>query len=715
MKRTRREKIRLGLLFVLVCIFFAAAVARLVHLQVFLSPKYSEIVKRQSSGTVPIPASRGIIYDRNGKVVANNVTKYSLYAYPRDASELRDIAAYIEKLFDHPGGTARQKYGLAVKRFRWIKRLIEDDLAEKIAVQAPPGLLLRKETQREYPYGIIGKQILGFADIDNHGQAGVEMSFDSVLAGKEGYADIRRDGLRNTFRVEERALVVPEPGRSLVLTIDWSLQEIVEEELRRGVEEHSAKSGMAVFLDCRNGEVLAMAHYDPNERNAHLPIKLRAVSDQFEPGSILKAFTVVGPIEEGLVDYDDSIYCEEGKWRIAGKILHDDKEHAWLNFRSVMELSSNIGIAKYAIMQGGEDLFHVLQRFGLGEKTNVGLPGETSGRLAPPSRWSDYNIAALAIGHSVAVNSLQMANGFAAIANGGILYQPYLVLGQVDQHGKLVYRQQPRAVRRAMSQTCADTLSSLLRGVVEHGTAEVVNSSVVSIAGKTGTAQIPDIPNRRYFWNKYMASFAGFFPYEDPIVTGIIVIEEPRPIHYGGLTAGPVFRRIAERYSILHPDVYTSPNRMLAETSTRFENTAEVPDLVGRSLEQASAMAGERGLSLRCSVDQGTVTWQFPAANRLTFKGDEILVSVSSEAVENIRMIDLRGLSIREASAFLGRLGINFVFKGNGQVVGQSIKPGEMVSRGVQCRLDCRPDTGGKYKAQRADKTDKASRDKRQS
>ncbi|UCG63087.1 MAG: PASTA domain-containing protein [Candidatus Zixiibacteriota bacterium] len=715
MKRTRQERIRLGLFFVLVCCFFAVAVARLVHLQVFLSSRYSEIVNKQSSGTVPIPALRGIIYDRNGKIVANNVTKYSLYAYPRDAAELSHVATYVERLFDHPRGSARQKYGLAIKRFRWVKRLLDDDLARQIAAEAPPGLLLRKETQREYPYGTIGKQIIGFADIDNCGKAGVEMYFDSVLSGREGYADIRRDGLRNTYRVEEQALVKPEPGRSLVLTVDWNLQEIVEEELRRGVEEHHAKSGMAVFLDCRNGEVLAMAHYDPTERNPHLPVKLRAVSDQFEPGSILKAFTAVGVIEENLIDYDDSIFCEEGKWKVGRRILHDDKEHGWLNFRGVVELSSNIGIAKYAIMLGGEGLFDVLRRFGLGEKTCVGLPGETSGRLVPPSRWSDYNIAALAMGHSVAVNSLQMANGFAVIANGGILYQPSLILGQVDQDGKLFSRWRPQAIRRTVSQTCADTLASILRGVVERGTADVVNSPVVSIAGKTGTAQIPDVANRRYFWNKFMASFAGFYPCEDPVVAGIVVIEEPQPIHYGGLTAGPVFKRVAERYSILHPDVFTSPHRTLSETSTRFENTSEIPDLVGRGLAQARALAAEHDLSILCDAEEGTVAWQFPPANRLTFRGDKILVSVTTESADDVTMMDLRGLSIREASAFLERAGINFMFRGNGQVVRQSIKPGETVSRGTQCRLDCRPGTGGKYKAQRADKTDKTVKVDRQS
>jgi membrane peptidoglycan carboxypeptidase len=472
---------------------------------------------------------------------------------------------------------------------------------------------------------------------------------------------------------------------------------------------------MAVFLDCSNGEILAITHYDPDEKNPSKPVKLRAVSDQFEPGSILKAFTAVGVIEEGLINYDDSIYCEEGKWKVGRRTIHDDKELGWLNFRQVMELSSNIGIGKYAIMHGGEELVEVLRRFGLGEKTRVGLPGETPGVLRPPAVMSDFNIASMAMGHSIAVNAVQMANGFAAIANGGELFQPRLILGQVDHEGQLICRSEPTVLRRALNRMCADTLASILRGVVERGTAEPVNSTVVSIAGKTGTAQLPNLEKGGYYWGRYMASFAGFFPYEKPKVAGIVLIENPQPIHYGGWTAGPVFRRVAERYSILHPDVFTAPHRMLSETSTRFQNTCEIPDLVGHRVQQAVAMAAERGLTLRCDKEEGTVVWQFPPADRLAFEGDEILVSAASPSDEEFAMADLRGLSIREASAFLAKLGIELMVRGNGQVVKQSIMPGQRVARGERCRLDCRPSSGGSYKAQRADKASKAGNDKRES
>lgn len=692
MKRTRQERIRLGLVFVLVCLFFAAAVARLVQMQIFLAPEYSSIVDKQSSGKVSIPANRGYIFDRFGTVVASNVQVSSLYAYPDRVSELNKVCAYLEKLFDLKQGSARRRYGLAVKKFRWIKRMLPDEMADRIQATAPPGLFLRDEKRREYPFGTVGRQILGFTDIDNRGQAGFELSYDSVLAGQQGWADIRRDGLRNTFRVNEKALVKPVPGKSFVLTVDWRLQEIAEEELQAAVEKHNASSGMAVFLDCNNGDILAAAHFDPSEKHRDKPVKLRPVTDQFEPGSVLKAFTAAGLLDNNLVNFSDSTFCEEGAWRIGRRVLHDDKEHGWLSFRQIMELSSNIGVAKHAIELGGETLWETMRRFGMGDRLAIGLPGETGGRLARPSRWSDYNIAALAMGHSVAVTAMQLAAGFAAIANGGELLRPALVLGEVDKNGAVVSTSRREVLGEVMSVTSADSLRAILRGVVERGTAEVVNSPAISIAGKTGTAQIPDVANKRYFQNKFVGSFAGFFPCEKPMIAGVVVLTEAHPVHYGGHTAGPAFRRIAERYAILQPGLLTDPARMLVENTEGKKEMVEVPDIVGRTVAAGREMVKERHLMLRCDTEQGQIVWQFPPADGLLFEGDELLATAARPGEEDRKMADLTGLSIREVSAFLRFVGIKFRVQGNGRVVRQSIRPGEIITaEAAVCRLECRP------------------------
>ncbi|MEA2030444.1 MAG: penicillin-binding transpeptidase domain-containing protein [candidate division Zixibacteria bacterium] len=691
MKRTRMEKVRLSFVLVAVCLFFSVVTLRLVHLQIILNPEYSKIVQRQSSGTVNIPAPRGIIYDRYGKVVANNVTRSSLYSYAVNNRELVRVGRYLDSLLNLKSGTSQSRYNLKVRRFRWIERRINDKLANQIESTAPKGLYLRAETQRDYPQGLVGKQILGFTNIDNKGQSGFELSCDSLLAGRLGKADTRRDGKRNLYRVKESALIKPEPGKSAVLTVDWRLQEILEDELRSSVEQYNALTGQGAFVDCQTGEILAMAHYDPSEKHPQRPVKLRTVTDQFEPGSIFKAITAAAVLDAGFVNFSDTTYCEMGKWKIGRRTLHDDKEHGGLTFREVIELSSNIGVAKHAIKLGGDRLYQKALDFGFGQHLNTGLGGETRGRVYCPERWSDFTVASLAMGHSVAVNSLQMAMAFAAIANGGELLKPSLLMCSVTEKGNLSDRCEPTVIRRVMKKNSADSLQTFLRGVVKHGTATKVNSPTVAIAGKTGTAEIVRSDGRGYFKNKFMASFAGFFPYEEPKIAGIVVLREPKPIHYGGYTAGPIFRRIAESYMVINPDLFATGSQTMTANSVTNKQTVEVPDFVGRPLEIACSLAKRRGIELRRNTDKGIVVWQYPPADRLVFRSDEVLVVVETAADTVTRMPDLCGLSIRKASAFLGFIGIDNKINGKGYVVKQSILPGVKISKHSKCRLECLP------------------------
>lgn len=692
MQRTRTERIRLGFLFAGMCLFFAIVVARLVHLQIILHPKYSAIVEKQTSGTIKIPAERGLVYDRYGRVVANNVWRYSMYVWAVDQQELEGVARYLEKIFRLRKGAARKEYGLEIRKFKYIERQFDDELAEQIRETAPKGLHLLKEAQRIYPYGLVGKQIVGFTDIDNKGQGGLEYAFDSLLSGKPGSAYTRRDGLQSIYRVEEKAVVKPVSGNSLVLTLDMSLQEIVERELKAGVEEHNAKGAMAAFVDCRTGDILAMAHYDPNEEMPEKPIKPRALSDQFEPGSVFKAFTAAAALDAGVVNFAESTWCELGKWKMdRGRILHDDKKHGMLTFRQIIELSSNIGTAKYALQVGGEDVYQAALNFGFGKRYNIGLGGEGAGSVYNAKKWTQGATATLAMGHAVAVNCLQMANAFGAIANGGELLKPHLVLCTIDPEQKASRRAEREVLRRVMEGTSADSLASILRGVVERGTATKVNSKAVAIAGKTGTAEIPDLKTKRYLKNKFIASFAGFFPYEKPAVAGIVVFIEPEPIHYGGYTSGPVFRKIAEQYMILNPDLFEVNNQLLVERPAQQNGTIEVPNFVGRQLTDALEAAEDREVMLRANREEGVIVWQYPPADRLMFKEDAVIVAVESPVEPGFRMADLKGLSIRQAAAFLQFAGIKCRISGRGKVINQSISPGEPAGSDVVCQLDCQP------------------------
>ena len=356
MNRTKMERIRLGLMLVAGVLFLGLAIARLVQFQIVEAAQFSVIVQKQSTGRIPIPAERGMIYDRYGRVVAKNVTRQALYAHPSSKSEVASVAAYLDKNFKLRSGTAVKKYKLEVNRFRWIERKLEDRLADKIEKEAPAGLYLRTEMTRQYPFGLIGRQVLGYTNIDNEGLSGFELLFDSALCGVNGFADISRDGQRNTYQIREQALLKPDPGQSMVLTLDMALQEIVEQELAAAVDSFNAQMGMAAFLDCATGEVLAIAHFDPSEKDPAHPTKLYPISDQFEPGSAFKPFTAAALLDAGVIDFNQTVYCENGLWHIGRRTLADDKKHGFLNFRQIIELSSNIGLGKCAQLVEGPAL-----------------------------------------------------------------------------------------------------------------------------------------------------------------------------------------------------------------------------------------------------------------------------------------------------------------------------------------------------------------------
>jgi cell division protein FtsI/penicillin-binding protein 2 len=692
--RTKQERLRLGIIVLAVGLFVGIVAARLGYFQIVQHSRYHGIVMRQSSGTVGIPAPRGVVYDRRGQTVAKNIIAKSLYAYPVSRSQVNRVAAYVESLLDLPKGAAVRKYSLKSRRFSWIQRAMDDDLAARIEKEAPPGLHLREEQCRSYPYASIGRQILGFTDIDNRGQSGIELSCDSILAGDSGVADIRRDGLRNTYRVHESALISPNPGKALVLTVDWRFQDIVEDELQKAVRKHNAQYGMAAFLDCHTGEILAIAHFDPKETNPERPTKLRAVADWFEPGSVFKPFVAAGLLDAGLVDYQDTTYCEMGKWKVGRRILHDDKELEWLTFREIIEYSSNIGIGKYATQLGGDGLVASCRRFGFGQKLRSGLPGESAGRLANPGRWSDYTIAALAMGHSIAVTTLHMAAAFGAIANGGDVYRPHIVLGMVNGHGQLIRRGKPDLISRGMGEDHVDSLHAFLRGVVEHGTAEPVNSPIIAIAGKTGTGEIPDLKTGRMLKNRYVGSFGGFFPAEKPQIAGIVVIVDPRRITYGGHTAGPAYRKMAERFVVMNPDRFGLSNRTLAERESPGIKSVEAPDLMGRDVELARELAVRAGLDYRTSGDRGAVVWQFPPPDRLVLEGDHILVAVAENEEGVSVMPDLQGLPVRTAAAFMSFAGLPFRVQGSGIVSRQRPRAGEPVDPSIVSEFFCRRKPG---------------------
>ncbi len=683
--KSRFNKIRLLFLYVVITAGWIILLARLGTIQLVHGSEYSEKARAQSSGKTKVQAERGIIYDRTGREVAINVVGSSLSAYPQDKSEVNKIHRYLDRVNGWKSGTSRKKYKLKPERFTWIKRDLSDNLATQIAADSVAGLYLRKGLKRDYPFNEVGRQIIGNTNIDYQGLSGFEYNHDSLLAGSPGLIDFLRDGQNNTYNLREVPLVKPVTGKSMVLTLDWYFQEIVEDELKSAVKEFHALSGTAVFLDCYTGEILAAADYIENSTSSIL--KLRAVSDCFEPGSVLKIATMAALLDENLVDLEEKIYCENGLWQCGRRRLRDDKKHDTLDIQQIMELSSNIGIGKLAQRLGGEKLRDVLYKFGFGQKLRVDLPGEASGVIGDPGVWSEYNIAALAMGHSISTTPIQLAAAIGAVANGGELYRPHVIKGVIDSDNRTIKYMEKEFIGRVIEEDNAEILRSFLTGVVERGTATPAQSSIISIAGKTGTAEIPDPENGGYRRNKFNASFLGYFPAEKPRIAGIVILHQPEPVHYGGHTAGPAFKRMAERYSIANSDLL-KPNTQLKADGNDCE-MIEVTDFVGRDYDFAKTMAQRDGLTLKTNRESGLVVWQYPPANRKIPGSEKIAVLVNSSEDDSIVMADLVGLNMRTALALLNYQGIDFEFEGCGIVRKQFPKVGEKLSETTKCRLVC--------------------------
>ncbi len=687
---TEIKKKRLLVLGIVASLFWALLFYRLIDIQVVHGKTYGQTALRQSTGRMTIPGERGLIFDRNGKELAMNVINGALFAQPTDQAEINNIYNYLDRLFGKPRGYARRAYPLEMNKFRWIERRLSDELVQRVMHDSIPGLYIQKELGREYPYGEVGAQLIGCTNIDGKGISGLEYSYDSLLVGKCGVTEYLRDGQRTTYRLREVPQVQPERGKSVILTIDWALQEIVEQELKAAVEKYHAQEGSALFIDCNTGEILAAADCMANGKND--PIKLRAITNVFEPGSVFKVVTAAAILDAHAASPYDQINCENGAWKCGPRVLHDDHRSGVLTFQEVIEKSSNIGTAKFALRVGGEKLSETARKFGFGQRYYLGMPGEAAGSIAGHKKWSQYDVAALAMGHSVSVTALQLAAAMGAVANGGKLYRPILIKGILDNSGKMLRENKKEVIGTVIAPETAITLRSFLIGVVERGTGTPVKSKVIAIAGKTGTAEVATTGGKGYNKSKFNATFMGFFPANDPKIAGVVVLHQPEPIHYGGYTSGPTFKNIAERFVAGNTRQLGTEKNLIADGQET--QMYEVPDFSGKNVSIAEIMAKRVGLELVPSSPEGIIIWQYPEAGRKIPGNDKIAVVVRNEDVDSLAMPDLAGMNLRTAISMLNYQGLNFEIVGSGVVIKQEPAPGTILTDKIRkCRLECGPES----------------------
>ena len=555
-----RYKTRLLLVFSIFFLAFSILLARLFWLQVLKSEYLSRLADDQHNIIVQSEPRRGLIYDRNMHTMAVNLNVGSVYALPKEIKDKKEMASSLASLLSVDESEIIKKLKTD-SPFVWVKRKMDLGQAGRVKELMLDGIGIVKETKRFYPNDQLASHIVGFVGIDDVGLEGLENEFDGYLRGTPGLNWTVRDAKARRILSKQSRSIPPCDGYSLVLTIEEVIQHIAEKELDRVWKEFKAKSASVIVMDPYNGDILALANrptFNPNKFSVSDADsrRNRAITDLFEPGSVFKAITASAALETGLVGLDDTFFCEQGFYRVKSHTLHDHKPHGELSFKEVIGVSSNIGTVKVAQLLGKDEIYRFIKSFGFGSKTGIQLPGEVNGIIRPPKRWSGISIAAIPIGQEIAVTPVQLVSALSAIANGGILMKPRIILEIRDKEGGVVKNFEPVQVRRAISVSTASLMKEVLEGVVEEGTGRKGRLFEYRACGKTGTAQKVGT-NGRYSHSKFIASFIGFAPVKNPRVVVLVCVDEPSPVYYGGLVAAPAFKRLTEgilRYLRVEPD-----------------------------------------------------------------------------------------------------------------------------------------------------------------
>jgi cell division protein FtsI (penicillin-binding protein 3) len=544
--------------------------ARLYDLQVVRYDHYSNKAERQQQRVVALDPPRGTIYDAQGRELAVSIQVDSVYAVPPEIEEPAAAAAALARAIPGLDGVKLARQLTGDREFIWVARKLDPPTAAKVHALGLKGLYFVPESKRYYPMGELAAQVLGYVGTDNHGLAGLELVYDREITGKPGKRTVLRDARQGTVAAPDLSSAEPEPGHDLYLTLDATVQHIVERELARAIEERHAKRGSAIFLDPRTGGVLAMASYptfDPNDFSAYLPDswRNRAIADVYEPGSTFKMVTAAAALEAGVVRASDRIDCGMGTITLFRDIrVHDHERYGMLSFAQVIAHSSNIGVIRVAQRMTNQRFYDTIRGLGFGRPLGIDLPGESAGILHPVERWSLLEKDYIAFGQGVSVTPLQLVAAAGAVANGGVLLKPHMVaavsggdrLERGPERGevRLAKFASPPVIGRPMSTATAAELTRLLEGVVIEGTGKSAAVAGYRVAGKTGTAQIPV----RGGYRGYLPSFVGFAPADRPALVGLVAIAEPQGNeYYGAQVAAPAFGAIIRQvllYRGVHPE-----------------------------------------------------------------------------------------------------------------------------------------------------------------
>jgi cell division protein FtsI (penicillin-binding protein 3) len=602
----------------------AAIVARAAQLQLVQGDRWAEQAQRQRTERVVLPARRGALYDRNGVPLAVSQEFYHIGIAPNELANPRSTGQLLSRQLGVSWPSLQQD----LRSKRWIYFNGPFTATQVQRLRRLDGIHLTREFQRFYPSRTLARPIIGGLSPDGPaGAAGLELSLDSILTGQPGEAVLLKDRAGRRYDSPARVIREPVPGDDVILTIDAELQEIAERGLEDALRAMKAAGGDVVFLDPINGQLLALASHQAGTRGAGVP-RASTFTDPFEPGSTAKLFTAAALLMHRRVGPNDAVFAEGGSWRMpitsSGRvrIISDAHKTAGnLTLARTIQVSSNIGMAKFSSRLSPEEQFEMLRDFGFGTLTGAEFPSESRGRLARPDKWQPkYTRASMAMGYELGVTPVQLAAAYGAIANDGLLLTPTLVREIRSPSGDVVYRHEPEPVRRVVTPKVAAQLREFLKGAVgEGGTGEEAQLVNYTLLGKTGTAV--RFEGGRYIRGEYTASFAALFPADHPQLIVIVKIDNPQGNYYGGLTAAPVTRTMLQqalasrRVAIDRSRLTVHDNRLRGESGPAASpvsmarivlswpyNAAEVkvkplpvPEVAGQSVREAAFALHRRG------------------------------------------------------------------------------------------------------------------------
>jgi cell division protein FtsI (penicillin-binding protein 3) len=630
-------RFRLFALSGLLCLWLLAICLRLVYLQVFCYGDFERRALHQQQRSFDLSSKRGVIYDRAGRELAMSIQVDSAFVVTSETPDLPNTVSLIARITkDDPRVVLAD---CRAHKFCWVARKADAEAIDRIRALNLQGVHFQKEPKRFYPKRELAAQVLGYVGTDDQGLSGLERQFNDQLQGKPGKLMISVDARKHWFaRVEKE----PEAGNSVVLTIDQNIQYIAERELQRGMEETQAIAGTVIVENPHTGEILALTNrptFNPNIRKEikNDALKDRAVSDIYEPGSTFKMVTISAGLEEKITRPDEMFDCQMGSIVINGMRIRDSKPHGVLSVADIMAESSDVGAIKVALRLGDDRFYKYIRAFGFGQQTGIELPGETRGLTKPVERWSKVSIGAISMGQEIGISPLQLASLISTIANDGVHVPPRIVAGTIaPQSAPQTVTFQSAEGTRVVSSLTSAQMRQMLQGVVLHGTGRKALLEGYSAAGKTGTAQKVDPNTGAYSKTKYVASFAGFAPINDPQIAVVVILDSAVGLHQGGQISAPVFQRITQQvleYLHVAHDVQlpASPKLLLARRNVPEASLEESsPDHLGASLDLADlsdtpgATAAAKPGAISAQVTPQSVSQIIPAAQRARETGTRL-------------------------------------------------------------------------------------------